>query len=191
MRILKIEDVFKDLPELTTPRLLLRKLRQEDAEDMFDYASDPEVAKEVTWDAHRSPGDSLGFINFNLGKYGRGEVADWGLVLKENGKLIGTMGFVWWKPDHAKAELGYAMSRKYWGRGLMTEAVKAVMDFGFRFMKLNRLEARCNDTNPGSERVMVKCGMKYEGLLRQAMWEKGAFKNLKLYSVLNSDRQEK
>jgi len=190
MRILKIEEVFKDLPELNTQRLLLRKLRPEDAENIFEYASDPQVAKEVTWDAHRSPADSLEFVKFNLGKYERGEVADWGLVLKENNKLIGTIGFVWWRPAHAKAELGYAMSRTYWGRGLMPEAAKAVMDFGFGRMKLHRVEARCNVTNPASERVMMKCGMKYEGLLRGAIWEKGVFKDLKIYSILDSERKD-
>lgn len=187
---MKIKDVFGDLPELETPRLLLRKLRLGDAADMFEYASDPEVAREVTWDAHRSVEDSRGFIAMVLKKYAAGEVSEWGLELKENGKLVGTCGFVWWKPDHAKAEIGYALARACWGRGLMPEAVRAVIDFAFDKMALRRLEARCNDSNPGSEKVMLKCGMQYEGLLRAAMYEKGGFKNLKLYSLLDSDSRK-
>lgn len=191
MKILRTEDVFGDLPELSTPRLVLRKLRPEDAADVFDYASDPEVAREVTWEAHRSMEDSRGFIAYSMGRYERKEPCDWGLVLKENGKLIGTCGFLWWKPEHAKAEAGYALSRKYWGRGLMSEALAAVIDFAFDRMELNRLELRCNETNTGSERVMQKNGCKFEGLFREAVFEKGRFKSLKYYSLLRSDRAKR
>lgn len=189
MEIMKIEEVFGDLPELNTPRLLLRKLKADDAADMFEYASDPEVAREVTWGAHRTIEDSRGFLDCVLRKYENRETSEWGLELKESGKLIGTCGFVWWRPEHARAEIGYALSRVYWGRGLMCEAVNAVIDFAFDKMKLHRLEARCNDTNPASEKVMLKCGMKYEGLLRDAVYEKGSFKSLKLYSLLAADRK--
>lgn len=188
MVILKTEDVFSDLPELETPRLLLRKLRLEDAADMFEYASDPEVAKDVTWEPHRNIEDSLGFLNSVVRKYSGKQTSEWGLVLKETGKLVGTCGFVWWKPEHAKAEFGYALSRKYWGRGLMTEAAAAVITFGFDKMKLHRLEARCIPANTGSEKVMLKNGMKYEGLLRDVVFEKGGFKSLKLYSLLAEER---
>lgn len=184
METLKIQDIFSDLPELETPRLLLRKLKSEDAADLFEYASDPEVAKDVTWEAHRSIEDSRDFIDSVLRKYADKQTSEWGLVLKENGKLIGTCGFVWWRPEHAKAEFGYALSRKYWGQGLMTEAAAAVMAFGFGKMKLHRLEARCITTNTGSEKVMLKNGMKYEGTMRDMVYEKGSFKTLKLYSIL-------
>ena len=187
MEILKIEDIFGDLPELETPRLILRKLKAEDAEDMFEYASDPEVARDVTWPPHKHIDDPVAFLNSVLQKYSKKEVEGWGVALKESGKLIGTCGFVWWKPEHAKAEIGYALSRKYWGRGLMTEAVTAVMDFGFDKMKLNRLEARCTAANIGSEKVMRKNGMKYEGILRDVLYVKGAFMTLKSYSILRSE----
>lgn len=187
MEILKIADVFGDLPELETPRLLLRKLKAGDAADMFEYASDPEVARDVTWEAHRTIEDSRGFLNSVVQKYAKKETSEWGLVLKESGKLVGTCGFVWWRPEHAKAEFGYALSRKYWGRGLMTEAAAAVIAFAFEKMKLHRLEARCITTNTGSEKVMLKNGMKYEGLLRDVVYEKGGFQSLKVYSLLKEE----
>ncbi|MDD5208642.1 MAG: GNAT family N-acetyltransferase [Elusimicrobiales bacterium] len=187
MEILKIADVFGDLPELETPRLRLRKLKAEDAPEMFEYASDPEVARDVTWEAHRTMEDSRGFLNSVVQKYAKKETSEWGLVLKETGKLVGTCGFVWWRPEHARAEFGYALSRKYWGRGLMTEAAAAVIAFAFGRMKLHRLEARCITTNTGSEKVMLKNGMKYEGLLRDVVYEKGGFKSLKLYSLLKDE----
>lgn len=190
MEILKVEDVFRDLPELQTPRLLLRKLKLEDAADMFEYASDPGVARDVTWEPHRSIEDSRGFLDSVLQKYADRRTSEWGLELKENGRLVGTCGFVWWKPEHGKAEFGYALARKYWGLGLMTEAAAAVIAFGFEKMKLHRLEARCITTNFGSEKVMLKNGMKYEGLLRDVVYEKGGFKSLKLYSLLKDEYRE-
>ena len=95
MEILKIEDAFGCLPAIETPRLLLRKLELEDAADMFEYASDPEVAKDVTWEAHQSIEDSRGFLASVLGKYADKKTSEWGLVLKESGRLVGTCGFVW------------------------------------------------------------------------------------------------
>jgi len=187
MEILKIEDVFGDLPQLETPRLALRKLKPEDAADIFEYASDPEVAKDVVWPPHKTIDDSHTFVNSVLRKYANNEVGEWGVVLKETGKFVGTCGFVWWRPEHAKAEIGYAISRKYWGRGLMTEAAAAVISFGFGKMKLHRLEARCITSNGGSEKVMLKNGMKFEGVLRDVVYEKGGFRSLKLYSLLSSD----
>ena len=187
MEIIKIEDVFGELAELETPRLLLRKFKAEDAADMFEYASDEETAKYVTWSPHRTIEDSRGFIDLVLGKYAAREVAEWGVVLKENGKFIGTCGYVWWKPGHAKAEIGYALSRKYWGRGLMSEALAAVMAFGFDKMRLQRLELQCMPENIGSEKVMLKNGLKLEGVLRDVIYAKGTFQTLKLYSILRSE----
>jgi ribosomal-protein-alanine N-acetyltransferase len=70
----------------------------------------------------------------------------------------------------------------------MTEAVAAVMAFAFDKMKVRRLEARCADSNAGSEKVMLKSGMKYEGTMRDCVFEKGAFRSLKMYSVLKGER---
>ncbi len=188
MEILKIENIFADLPELETPRLLLRKLKLEDAEDMFEYVSDPGVPKDSTWPLHKSIEDSRACINFSLQHYAKKELGEWGVALKETGKLIGTCGFVWWKPEHAKAEIRGALSRKYWSRGLMTEAVAALMDFGFNEMKLHRLEGLCTPTNFASEKVMLKNGMKFEGILRDVVYDKSGFISLKLYSMLSTDR---
>ncbi|MDO7907451.1 GNAT family N-acetyltransferase [Paenibacillus sp. JX-17] len=75
--------------------------------------------------------------------------------------VIGRSGFVSWRPEYGLAEIGYALGSPYWGRGLATEAVRALLRFGFDVMKLNRLEARCNADNTGSERVMQKAGMTF------------------------------
>ena len=187
--ILNIGNVFKDLQTLETERLVLRKLTMRDANDVFDYASMPEVSKNVTWDYHRTIGDSMAFLKSILMQYEEGLPSPWGIVFKEHNKLIGTGGFHNWNPEHKRAEVGYAISSKYWNRGIMTETLKEMLRFGFEVMLLNRIEALCKKENHSSERVMQKCGMKYEGTLRQQMFVKGEFQDLKLYSILKEEFQ--
>ena len=136
---MKIEDIYGDLPSLETDRLLLRKLTLEDAADVFEYAREPDITRFLTWKPHRSIEDSKGFIGFMISRYEAKEVADWGIVLKENDKLIGTVGFIRWSPENSRAEVGYALSKEYWGKGIMTEAVSEIIKFGFGKMELNRI----------------------------------------------------
>ena len=184
---MKIEDIFNDLPILYTERLILRKMRLEDAEDLFEYASDPEVAKYVIWEPHKSVEDSINFLNSVITRYDKKEVSEWGLVHRENNKFIGTCGYVLWVPAHSLAEIAYALSREYWGKGLMTEAIKEVIRFGFEKMNLNRIYARCFVENIGSYKVLEKAGMKFEGILREQMFIKGRFQDMKIYSILRRE----
>ena len=185
---MNIADVFSNFPTLETERLILRKLRLEDAKDIFEYASDPEVSKYVTWETHKSIEDSINFIKSSLANYNKKEVIDWGIVYKENNKLIGTCGyFLWALEQHSRAEIGYVIGKKYWGKGIMTEAVKEAIKFGFEKMNLNRIQAMCLPDNIGSYRVMEKVGMKYEGVIREYIYIKGKFQDLKLYSILRRE----
>lgn len=184
---MKIEDVFGDLRNIETHRLILRKLTLNDAKDMFEYASDPEVAKYVTWNYHKSIEDSISFLKSVIQKYEKKGVSEWGIVYKENNKLIGTCGYVWWLPAHARAEIGYALSRMYWNKGLMTEAVKEVIKFGFEKMALNRIEARCKMENIASQRVLEKLGFVFEGVMRSVIFAKGIYHDLKIYSILRQE----
>ena len=182
-----LDDIFSNLPPLATPRLMLRRISWHDAPDVFAYASDPEVARYTTWEAHRSLDESRDFISYILDLYMNGQVAPWGVILKTSHKLIGTCGFVAWNVTHARAEIGYALGRAYWGQGLMTEAAREVVEFGFERLDLNRIEARCEVPNVASARVMEKLGMSYEGTLREQMYTKGRFCDLKLYSILRRE----
>jgi ribosomal-protein-alanine N-acetyltransferase len=180
------EDVFSNFPTLETERLILRKLRLEDAKDLFEYASDPEITKYVTWEPHKSIEDSINLIKFTHERYEKREGIIWGIVYKENNKVIGTCDI---SPvtKHFRAEIAYALSRDYWGKGLMTEAVKEVIRFGFEKMNLNRIQAMCIPENIDSYRVMEKVGMKYEGVIREYIYIKGKFQDLKLYSIVRRE----
>ncbi len=182
-----IQGVFGEVPDLETRRLSLRKLRLSDADAIFEYASDPEVAKFVTWEAHRSVGDSIAFISMVLGLYKTGREAHWAIIHKDDDKVIGTCAFLDWNTTHASAEIGYALSRRYWGRGLMTEVVREMISFGFSAMKLDRIQAFCELDNTASCRVLEKTGMKCEGVLRAYKKIKGTGHDLKIYSIITRD----
>ncbi|GER65853.1 alanine acetyltransferase [Weizmannia acidilactici] len=184
---MRIEDIYRDLPLLETDRLILRKLKRDDVLDLFAYASRSEVSKYVTWDSHRSVRDSKNFIGYILNLYREHRVAPWGIEDKKTRRLIGTVDFVWWKPDQGTAEIGYVLSPEYWGRGIMTEAVKKLIEFGFERMRLIRIQARCFAENKASARVMEKAGMTFEGTLRKAIYAKGRHWDLKVYSILKEE----
>jgi ribosomal-protein-alanine N-acetyltransferase len=179
--------IIEDLPTLETDRLILRKMILDDAEAIFAYASDPEVSRYTLWDTHRTIEDSRAFLRLVLDKYESGGEPDWGILYKGDHRFVGTCGFASWEAGHARAELGYVIHREYWGQGLVPEAVRAMISFGFERMGLNRIEARCIAENAASVRVMEKAGMTYEGTLRQREFIKGAYRDMKLYSILRSE----
>ena len=181
-------DNYLYMPTLETERLRLRKLTMRDAEDIFRYSRDPEVARHVLWDAHRSIADSRAYLRYMLHKYRTREPASWGIEWKETGRIIGTIGFMWIQTDNASAEIGYSLAREYWNRGIMTEALAAVIRFGFNRMNLNRLEAQHELTNPASGAVMRKCHMQKEGTLRSRLFNKGRYVDVDLYAILRSDQ---
>ncbi|KGE19774.1 GNAT family N-acetyltransferase [Paenibacillus wynnii] len=184
---MQIEDVFGDFPTLETERVILRKLTMDDAEDMYEYASDSEVAKYTTWEAHNSIEDSVGFLNFLIQKYNNKQLAPWGIMLKSNQKVIGTCGYMNWIPQINRAELAYALSREFWGKGIMTEAANEILEFGFDKMKLNRIEAFCLSENAGSKALMRKIGMKHEGTLLEYIYLKGAYRDVDIRALLRRD----
>lgn len=179
------------MPEIRTERLLLRRPTLKDAKDLFAYARDPEVAKFITWKPHKSISDSKKAILWMDEQYAGGRAITWGLIHPENAQFIGTCGLVALYPKDERAELGYAMSREYWGKGYMTEAVRAVLTFGFETMKLNRIEAKTNLDNEVSFRLLEKVGMTYEGVLRQYTFCKGQHFDLKMYSLLRSEYEHR
>ena len=173
--------------DLTTPRLRLRKLAMRDAADVYAYCRDPEVARHVLWDAHTSIGESKAYIRYMLKKYRAGEPSSWGIELSSTGKVIGTIGYMWWQSENNSAEVGYSLARPYWNQGLMTEALAAVLGYSFESLALHRVEAQHELLNPASGAVMKKAGMQYEGTLRGRIYNKGRFVDVAIYAMLKED----
>jgi [ribosomal protein S5]-alanine N-acetyltransferase len=183
----KVEGVFTDLPQIDTGRLLLRKFVVKDADGVFSYASDPEVTRYTIFDYHTEKKQSIEFINSVLVRYGLGEPAPWAVYHKADKRVIGGCGFSHWDREHGRGEVGYAIARNYWNQGLTTEAMKAVIRFGFEHARMNRIEARCIPAHTPSQKVMQKIGMKFESLQRQHSFFKGAYQDLVLFVILRSE----
>ena len=183
----RLKAIFRRPPVLETERLILRPVRKSDAGDLYCYACDAEVARYVLWRKHESIRDSREQIRCLLRQYRRGQPGSWAIEEKKSGKMIGTIGFMWVSPQNRSAECGYSLSRAYWNRGLMTEALTALIRFGFETIGLSRIEAQHDVQNPSSGRVMQKCGMTREGVLRGRVINKGVPADTAVYSILSSE----
>lgn len=176
-----------EVPELNTERLLLRKIRREDAEDIFEYASNPLVTIYMPWETHKTIEDTYDFIRMSGDLFIASDNIDWAVEIKTEQKMIGAISIRKWNDQNRCADVGYVLSRKYWNNGIITEALKAVIEFCFTKLELNRVEAHCDENNIGSWRAMEKAGMRYEGTLRQKIFLKEKFINMKFYSILREE----
>lgn len=176
--------------KLETKRLILRRFTNEDADAMYkNWASDEEVTKYLTWASHKSLKDSQDVIEEWVKNYSGESYYQWAIVLKDNGdEPIGSITVVNMKKDISMVHIGYCIGRKWWHKGVTSEALKAVMDFLFDVVEVNRIEARHDPRNPNSGKVMKKCGMKYEGTLRSADWNNQGICDACYYALLKSER---
>lgn len=181
------QSVFSSLPVLDTKRLRLRPLSMRDEKDMYRYASDPAVSRHVLWDAHESPRDTRSALRAAIRQYRNGAPGSFAIERRSDRRMIGTIGFMWVNTEYRSAEVGYSLARDCWNQGYATEALSAVLRFGFATLRLNRIEAQHETSNPASGRVMQKCGMTYEGTLRSRVFNKGHFSDVRLYAILRSD----
>lgn len=167
-----------DWPRLIeTPRLQLRDMRAGDAQDVFDaYASDPEVLRYLGWRQHESVEDTRQRISYDIHRWMKGSAWVWGLSLKaphpQAGRVLGQielapMSFPSDEAHHLR--LGYLMSSRYWGQGLMAEAVRAVMAAAFAHAHVWRVDALCDVDNVSSMAMLARIGMPCEGRLRRAL----------------------
>ena len=173
---------------IETPRLILRKARMEDAEPMFrNWANDAEVTKFLTWPAHGSIEVSERVLASWVDCYQKDDYYQWMIVLKEINEPIGSIMAS--TVGRAKcAHIGYCIGRQWWHQGIMSETLKAVMDFLFDAVGYHRVEAMHDPNNPNSGAVMRKCGMQYEGTLRMADRNNQGICDVCYYSLLAEER---
>lgn len=186
-----IYDIFSNIPTLESKRCILRRMRIDDAEDMYEYARLPEVTRYLRWSPHPDVYYTSDYLRFISKKYKCGEFYDWGIEDKESGRFIGTCGFVSIDTSNKSAELGYVLSPEYWGKGIATEVVARVIDFGFSRLELNRIYSRYMVENTASRRVMEKCGMRFEGVARKQMMIKNEFRDIGYCAILKNDGENK
>ena len=154
---------------IETKRLILRKFTAEDAEAMFrNWTSNDNVTKFLRWPTHSDISMTHWYIGFLLENYEKPDFYDWAIELKSLGEPIGSISAVDLKENIGAVEIGYCIGEKFWRQGYTSEALAAVMKFFFEEVGANRVYSEHDVNNPNSGKVMQKCGLKYEGTLRQA-----------------------
>ena len=174
---------------IETHRLILRPFRIEDADDMYNnWASDPEVTRFLTWPVHTGVDVTRALLQAWIARYEDGGSYNWAIELKETGSVIGNISVVHTVEELEQAEIGYCMGKAFWGRGIMPEALRAVLDYLFDTAGFRRITARHDVNNPKSGRVMAKAGMLKEGILRGAGKNNQGVCDICSYALLNTDR---
>ncbi|SBW11149.1 Acetyltransferase, GNAT family [uncultured Eubacteriales bacterium] len=171
---------------LETGRLILRPFTAADAPNMLrNWAGGSEVTKHLTWSPHGDEAVSLGYIQSI--DYEEPETYNWGIVLKELGQVIGNISVVDHKNEIEMVHIGYCLGRDWWHMGIMSEAFAEVIHFFFEEVGVNRIETRHDPRNPNSGKVMQKCGLTYEGVLRQSDRNNRGLCDAKWYAILRED----
>ena len=178
-------------PVLETERLILRPLTIEDALDVFQFCSNPNMTRYTLWDTHRTIDDSLVFINdYPLTRYPSRVPDPLGIVQKLDPaqSVIGTVGCFWVSKKDAVMEIGYNLAEPLWGQGIIVEAARCLIGWVFDNYPVERLQARVLFGNTASGRVARKLGMTYEGTQRSALSVRGKATDVSYYSLLRGER---
>lgn len=171
---------------IETKRLILRQFKETDLQAMYsNWASDPEVTKFLTWPAHQSVRVSETVLKDWIEEYDNNDFYKWGIVLKENGdEPIGCISVVHSDDKIKMVKIGYCIGKKWWQQGMTSEALAAIIHFFIAEVGANRVESCYDPHNPHSGNVMKKCGMKYEGTMREAGWNNQGICDLSQYAIL-------
>ena len=176
--------------ELETPRLILRRFTMTDAQAVYDnWASDDGVTKFLTWPTHDSVEISQMVVSDWVSHYGEDHNYQWAIVPKDVGEPIGSISCVHWDDRVGRVEIGYCIGRNWWHQGFTTEALTAVIRYFFEQVGVNRVEACHDANNPHSGDVMKKCGMHYEGTLRQYGLNNQGVCDICWYGLVARDRE--
>lgn len=176
---------------IETERLILRKFTIEDARDMYEnWASDEEVTKYLMWPVHSSVEATAALLADWVDGYQEENKYEWCIQHKETGKAIGSIGAVKIVERAEVAEIGYCISRAWWHQGITSEALRAVMEYLFDEVGVNRVESRHDPRNCHSGNVMKKCGLKYEGTRIQGEWNNSGICDVAFYGLTKAQRQK-
>ena len=145
---------------------------------MLQYLSLPPT------DSHQKAVELIGWFN---GVFDSHNGLQWAIILSDLDRFIGSCGNIGWDRENRYIDIGYQILPSFWRQGYATEATHAMLRWSFDNMNLNRIQADCTDGNIGSERVLIKCGFKVEGIWREKVWEHGRFVDIKQFGLLRQD----
>jgi ribosomal-protein-alanine N-acetyltransferase len=176
---------FTPFPDLETERLSLKQVTNDDVTDIFELRSNKEVMKYIPRPLLQNKEEALELIAMLNDKIENNIGINWGIRLKNDPKIIGIIGHYRIKPEHYRAEVGYMLLPEYNGKGIVSEALQKVVEYGFKEMQLHSIEAILDPKNTGSEKVLLKNGFVKEAHLLENEYYDGRFLDTLIYSILN------
>ena len=182
-----LEFNFTPFPNLETQRLKLRRLKITDVYEILTLRSNPEIMKYIPRPLITTKEEALEFIARMDANIDNNTLINWAITTQENEQLIGMIGYYRMKPEDFRAEVGYILSGEYHGRGIITEALQRVIQFGFEEMRFNSIEAVIDPENFGSEKVLLKNNFVKEGHFKEHTFFNGDFLDSVFYSLLKKN----
>jgi [ribosomal protein S5]-alanine N-acetyltransferase len=177
----------KLFPVLETNRLRLRKIENIDAKSILNYLSDEAVMKHYGLEPFQTVADALDEISWYHSIFNENTGVRWGITLKGENEVVGSCGFLNLVAQHHRTDVGFELSKEYWGKGIASEALEAVTKYGFEQMNLQRIQALIEPPNRRSQKLVERHGFHREGLLRKYEYTCGKFDDLYMYSLLKED----
>lgn len=173
---------------IDTKRLLLRQFTLDDIQYAFDnWTSDENVTKFLRWPTHENAAITERVLKDWIEHYQDPSFYQWAIVLKEINQPIGTISVVDLDERTSKVHIGYCIGSKWWNKGYTSEAFSGIIPFFFHDVKVKRIESQHDPDNPNSGKVMEKCGLSLEGILRKADWSNRGIVDACMYGLLAED----
>ncbi|WP_017415868.1 GNAT family N-acetyltransferase [Clostridium tunisiense] len=181
-----VDEIFSVFPEINTERLNLREIKQEDRESIYKILSDFEVIRYDTFELFTNIKQAEDMINWFNEAFKQKQAIFWGISLKNSPEIIGFCKCEIEIPK-VRADFGYDLNTKYWSKGIITEALSAIMNFTFNELDVNRIEATVSTENIASIKVLKKLGFTQEGILRERSYWRGSYYDMIMLSILKSE----
>jgi [ribosomal protein S5]-alanine N-acetyltransferase len=175
---------FDPFPVLTTERLILRRIDENDAKEIFLLRSDENIMKYICKPKPKNLDDVLPLVNKINKLIDGNEGIAWAMTLKDDPKMMGHISFHVFYKEHFRAEVGYMMHPDHYGKGLMDEALKAVLSFGFNKVGLHSVEANVSPENSASRKLLERNNFKQEAHFKENFYWEGQFLDSIIYSLL-------
>lgn len=176
-----------NFPEIETDRLILKEIEVKNATSIFNIFSNEEIMKYYGRFPMKSIEEAENLITMFDENFKNNNGIRWGILLKEENKIIGTCGYHNWNKRHSRAEIGYELSMDSWGKGYIKEVLKVIIDYGYEVMNLNRIEAVVYPENKASIKSLINQGFKKEGLLEEYAFFRDVYQDLIMFSLLKKN----
>jgi len=181
--------LLPDAPMITTARLRLRPLGHAQGGALFEVLYDAQAMHFWSSPPHESAHVTAELIERARGSFFAGDGVEWAITRASDDVAIGKIGHWRWQRAHSRSEVGFILRRDLWRQGLASEALGAIVDWGFAQLELHSIEAQLDVENVGSQRTLERVGFRREGLLQESYFDGRQFRDTLVYGLLRRDRR--